>query len=743
MFNYFSISGLFIGFINLTIAVLITISSRKRLHKVWAYVNYAISIFGFGIFISGSATKFDTALLGWKIFTIGIEFIAVLYYHVIFLFCGLKSNRFLKFCYLQTLFFIPLIIFTNYLFKIDYLPGMHLYYLKAGIFFTIFMGIWTLIVGKSFFELYKHIRKSSGISNIQGKYLFLAMMFGFGGGLNTAPAAWGFNVYPYGQIFVCFYAAVVSYAIFRYHIMDIRVAVTRLGIFAVIYSLVLGIPFGLVTLGKSWLIGLIGENWFWVPMVTLLALATAGPFIFIYIQRRAEKAFLQEEQRTQDLLMQVSYGMNTIHNLGRLLELIVTITVKTLRVDSGKIFLLNREADKYELMTPGENNGLTFNQDDPLVEQLRQKQYPIIYDEMKVLSEMNGDTRLKEVEARMRGLPAHLIVPITLNNSLLGFLVLGERQSRDMYSRGLLNALSVLGHQAAIAIDRCIYLEAETKRLEEEGLKERILSLDHMASSMAHEIDNPMHSVNVTAGFIRDLLKDARVRYLPAEILNEFHAALDRIRVSGERVSGIVKAILDYSKMGKGKGEFKPVNIKEAVEGFSYLIGGEIKKEMVRLDIQAEDNLPPILGDRIQLEEIFVNFIRNSIHAVKHKPKEDRRIVLKIFKKDYKTIRIECIDGGYGIEKNLLKDIFLANVTTKGSSEGTGLGLHRVRKIVDAFGGRVWAESEGKDKGATLIVELPSYDGDKIARMDILNTRKEEKKEGKQTEDKEDGQSGN
>ncbi len=729
--NLFALASLSLSVICFFLAFIIFLNAKRRLHFIWGFMNVAITIFGLGTYLVGTSKTYDKAFLSWQIAFLGIPYIAVLFYHIVHEFCNLKSRWFLWFAHLHAAAFALTAISTRWIvndleFRFD-----QLYYYVAGIGFNSFFFFWVIFVMKGLVNLFQFNLHAQGFKRIQGQYFLLGTLIGFTSGATTAIPSYGIDIYPAWHFFVCVYAAIQTYATLRFQLLDIRVAVTRIGVFVIVYSLILGIPFGITFWGKEFLTNIFGQQWYWIPVILSTIFATAGAFIFLYLQRKAEEALLQEEQRTQDLLMQASYGMNTIHKLQKLLDLIVTIVVKTLKVNGGRIFLLNREADKFELKAPEENNGTVFSHDDPLVDHLRQKQYPIIYDEVKVLSEMNGEKNFKDVEAQMRGLPAHLIVPITLNNSLLGFLVLGERQSKDMYSKGLLNALSVLGHQAAIAIDRCIYLEAETKRLEDEGLKERILSLDHMASSMAHEIDNPMHSVNVTAGFIRDLLKDARVRYLPAEVLNEFHAALDRIKVSGERVSGIVKAILDYSKMGQGKGEFKPVNIKEAVEGFSYLIEGEKKKEMVRLDIQAEDNLPPILGDRIQLEEIFVNFVRNAIHAVKHKPKEDRRVILKIFKKDYKTIRIECIDDGYGIEKNLLKDIFLANVTTKGSSEGTGLGLHRVRKIVDAFGGKVWAESEGKDKGATLIVELPSYDGDKIARMDILNHDKEKKEDKK------------
>src|SRR5207249_3457347 len=131
------------------------------------------------------------------IFNVAIILISVLYYHVVYLFCKLRSKEFLIYSYLQGIIFILMAVFTNLLFgdKLVF-SFQQFYYFRASIFHHILMFNFSVIVGNSFFELYKYIRNSSGVSNIQAKYLFLAMIFGFGGGLNTAPAAWGFDVYP-------------------------------------------------------------------------------------------------------------------------------------------------------------------------------------------------------------------------------------------------------------------------------------------------------------------------------------------------------------------------------------------------------------------------------------------------------------------------------------------------------------------------------------------------------------------
>jgi len=707
--NLFTAASITLAILCSLLAYMIFAYAREKMQYMWALFNIAVAVWGYSAFFIGRCTDPQLAIILWRIAFIGVLFISVFFYHVSCLFCQISRPKTIAFAYGQGLFFLLLNFSDLYISKVFQINNSF-YYLKSyGFFYPISFLIWLGLVSLGIYELIIHFYKAAGIKKQQLLYLFVGFGTGFVGGITNFLPTFGINVYPFGNVTIPLYCIIATYAILRYQLMDIRIAVTRVGIFVLVYLLILGIPFGLTFWGKEILVSVFGQHWHWVPIILCTIFATAGPFIFLHFQRRAEKALLQEEQRTQDLLMQASYGMNTIHNLQKLLDLIVTLVVRILRVDSGKIFLLNREGDQYMLKSPTENNGLAFNRDDPLVEQLRQKQYPIIYDEMKVLSEMNGEAEQKEVETRMREISVQVIVPITLNNSLLGFLALGERHSKDMYTKGLLNTLSVLGNQAAVAIDRCHYIEAETKRLEAEGLKERMVSLDHMASSMAHEIDNPMHIIRTSLSFVQGaLLRDPRVA-MPEEVKQDFDESLVRSLNASERVSSMIKAILDYSRMGTGK--LESIRISDALEGFLQLIQPQIREEKVQFMKEIENDLPPVLGDRVQMEEVFMNFVRNSLHAVRRN--EEKKISLKIFKKDESTIRMECWDNGYGIAKEIINDIFLSSMTTKGSSEGTGLGLYRVRKIVDLFGGKVWAESEGKGKGATFVVELPIYEGHK------------------------------
>lgn len=712
----FSVASLSMAVLCAPLAFFVFAYSTKKVHRIWAIFNLIVATWGLANFLAGMSTTPERALIFWRIVCLVCTFLSVVYYHVIAEFCGIKRSRMLSFAYIQGALFVPLIIFSDYFIGSTFYAFDSIHYYKATTLFTVWAAIWFIITGSAFVELYKFIKRSKGIQKTQALYLFWAPLLGHTGGAITILPAFNLPIYPAWHFSVCIYAVVSTYAIFRYQIMDIRIAVTRLGVFIVVYSLVLGIPFGLAVLGQPWLVTILGEKWFWAPMLTLLFLATAGPFIYLYFQRRAEGALLQEERRIQALLNQVSVGMTTIRDLAKLEELVVDILVKSLRLDNAEIYLYDPDNSHYQLKASrGEDVFIAaIDKDAPLIQRLVKKKFPVVYEELKLLSDSHKVVEKQHDTIRqMDELKASVIIPALVENILLGFIVLGERKDKRTYSFELLNVLSVLGNQAALAIENCNFMAAEAMRLEREGLEERRLSLDHVASSMAHEIDNPMTVINGQVESLQSLLDDPRLS-APDDWHERARKSMDYILEARARVSGMIRAIQDYSK--KTSGELKPIKIAEVEDGYWKLIGHAFKKELkVNYTKDLAEDLPYILGDRIQLEEVLINFANNALHAVRYS--EVKKIQLKIFLKDDDWMRIEYSDTGYGIEKKIIKDVFLAHVTTKGSVEGTGLGLFRVRKIVELHKGRVWAESEGKNKGARMVVELPVFKGDIRAQV--------------------------
>jgi signal transduction histidine kinase len=138
-----------------------------------------------------------------------------------------------------------------------------------------------------------------------------------------------------------------------------------------------------------------------------------------------------------------------------------------------------------------------------------------------------------------------------------------------------------------------------------------------------------------------------------------------------------------------------------AIAALSPFAGADNKRE-VRIDWSIEDNLPPICVDRIQTQQVFINLISNAIEATDGRANR-AKILLRAFVTQEDEVVVQVIDNGTGLEDT--ENIFDAFMTTK--EKGMGIGLAVSRSIVEAHGGRLWAERNPDHGGATFNVALP------------------------------------
>ena len=242
------------------------------------------------------------------------------------------------------------------------------------------------------------------------------MMLGFISGSTTALPCYGVNIYPAWHFFICIYAVICTYAILKYRLMDISLAFSNTAIFIVVYALVLGIPFVFGYKYHQWQV----STW------AMLVLATAGPFIFLYLQKRAESNLLAEQKMTQITLRTFSAGMVEIKELAKLLELIIDVLKQTLRLEHAAIYLRNNE-NEYVVRTKfNYSHEIVLSvQGNSLLQLLTERKYPIIYEEEKHnLDDLkNLNKNANEILLEMERLSANVIVPVLSGEVLLGFIL--------------------------------------------------------------------------------------------------------------------------------------------------------------------------------------------------------------------------------------------------------------------------------------------------------------------------------
>ena len=708
--NLYAISSIFVTTTCFAMTILSFVKGRrKKQDYIWILFCLMATIWGVGGFGFSTSKTYEKAYFYWQIANICTIFAPTFYSHFIFNLLELKKKRFLFFLYGSSIFFIGLVFFFPKIFLGDLRFVFNEFYIvswparKNVLYISFYVFYYWVLLFYDWQLLMQSYRHESGIKREQIKYIMLGSLFGWVGGHGIFPAVFGFNIYPFSNFLIGIYPLIITYAIIRYRLLDIKIAITRAGIFLFVYTLVLGIPFWL-----GW--KMLGFGIWLIPMITGIFLTSFGQGTYSFLKRQAEAQILKEERTILEILKKAAREIPHIKDIPHLLKFI-TNNLQKLSVNYVAIYLWDVESNSYNLKdsVPVQANVLTVAKDDSLIFELREKKMDRLVnylnrDEIQFGIKDSNHLKSQKIIVTMESLSAQVIIPMIFDGALLGFIVLGKREERKAYSEESLGVLSSIGSLAGNSIADYFYWEKM-------GLQERRASLDHMADSVAHEIDNPITVIRMQNEGSKETLQDSRIS-MPDELRQRLNKAIYYIDEACTRVSKMVKDVKDYSKGTSG--EKSPIRINAVEESYWSLMGPVFKKESIEHKIEyireIDSDLPYILADKIKLEQVLTNFANNSLHAVRNS--NIKKIKLRIYKKNDDWIRLEYFDTGYGIEKDMIEDIWLAHVTTKGSVEGSGLGLFVIRKIIDDHGGRAWAESEGKGKGATMIVELPVFKGE-------------------------------
>ena len=602
------------------------------------------------------------------------------------------NKRLLFSIYLIALCFLP----------INFIPSLRVYFIRdinhyyqfryiasPGILWFLIVGFAGCLASFGIIKVWKAMRNSSYSAKNKYRYLFLSYLLMIVAGSFYFLLVLKFYILPIDNALMIIFASIIAYAILKYRLMDIRVAVTRAGVFFVVYTLVLGLPF--------WF-GFKTGLWVWA-MIFMSILATTGPFIYTYLRQRAEDAILNAQRQYQRELKAFVKEVAQIRELNTLFDTISKRISKIINSEFLAVYVFSKENNSYTLKQeyikePLEKKGISF-----------MKSIPVDSSIVKALSKDKKITFFELIkDNNFPNIPHEtLSIPFIVNDGLFSFLILGPKVNKTMYNREDLETFEILSVQASLAIENCIFWQEEKTRLMKEEQIRRMQAMDHFSASMAHEIDNPIMAVNGQLHLIKLLLSNKFKERLPPEDLEELSDYADSTINNLGRISKMIKAIREFSKQNTG--EFSILDMEETADFALSIAGPQIKYEKVNFNKEIELGIT-VKGNKIYLSEALINLIVNSLHAVKGKPDWQGEISLKVKKNKNKGL-MELSDNGYGIKKELLEDIFLDFVTTKGSQEGTGMGLARVRKIIELHKGRTWAESEGENKGTSFFVELP------------------------------------
>jgi signal transduction histidine kinase/HAMP domain-containing protein len=236
----------------------------------------------------------------------------------------------------------------------------------------------------------------------------------------------------------------------------------------------------------------------------------------------------------------------------------------------------------------------------------------------------------------------------------------------------------------------------EQKQMEEKIIQtDKLSALGLMASSFAHEVNNPLATINV---FAEDLID--RLEQQDADLDEEEMALyLTKIKENTERCKKITSNLLNFSR--KSNWTVTHMDINETIVNSISLVESTLKKKQIKLTTALPHHLPLLLGDSLKLMQVLVNLINNAIDAMEQSGQLD---ISASVEQNY--VLIQVMDTGSGIKPEVLGKIFDPFYTTKPVGKGTGLGLSVCYGIIEEFGGTIQVESK-VGAGTNVKVRLP------------------------------------
>ena len=223
----------------------------------------------------------------------------------------------------------------------------------------------------------------------------------------------------------------------------------------------------------------------------------------------------------------------------------------------------------------------------------------------------------------------------------------------------------------------------------------RLTAMGEMASTLAHELNQPLSAIANYLSGLRRLLEQVADARQPM-----MRDALDKAAEQALRAGEIIRRLRDF--VARGENERRVESVSKLIEEASALALVGVKDQGVRVRYHFDPHVEHVLADKVQIQQVLLNLIRNAVEAMADGPRRD--LTVSVSAGDDGMALIGVADTGHGLSDEVAAQLFVPFVTTK--RHGMGVGLSISRTIVEAHGGRIWAEP-AKEGGAIFRFTLP------------------------------------
>ncbi|MEE3326582.1 MAG: ATP-binding protein [Myxococcota bacterium] len=432
------------------------------------------------------------------------------------------------------------------------------------------------------------------------------------------------------------------------------------------------------------------------------------PDMELTLQRGIESYALEQERHALldelTLLNRLSRSLHSEMNLDRLLSLLLSALVDEADYDGAAILFFenNGEALSWQGVQPTDSIvgdelkeiALGTENAAGLIEALHKGESQTLRIEADEPLEPGIRDWVMQVSAE-----EILVVPLVGQNEVIGAIAVDNRSGGHSFRADDHTFLDGLSTQAVIAIENARLVDQLRSSREQVMRADRLGTLGTMAAGLAHEINNPLVSINTFLGLAPEKRNED-----DAAFWGQYHqlasAELDRIRT----------LVSTMSRLARGRGEGAPqrvsVDMGEVVREVATLMKREVDLKGIEIVLTAQPEAAPVKGIRDHLHQVILNLFINAIQATP----EGGTVEIEIFPGESQSTQETCVrvsDSGHGIPDEHIDRIFDPFFTTKDPDKGTGLGLMIAHEIVADHGGKIEVSSRS-DEGSQFLIRLPA-----------------------------------
>ncbi|MDD5440431.1 MAG: GAF domain-containing sensor histidine kinase, partial [Candidatus Omnitrophica bacterium] len=307
----------------------------------------------------------------------------------------------------------------------------------------------------------------------------------------------------------------------------------------------------------------------------------------------------------------------------------------------------------------------------------------------------------QQLVENMNKLRLVLAVPLTIYDDMIGILTLGKKKSDMDYTPEDVDIIITLARTLAIAISNARTLDELGKTQAEAAQREKMAVIGTLSAGINHEICNPLGIARGQCeAFLLNMRDGLYKNKTDKELVEKSVVIMQKVIHETDRATAITKRLSSFAKPSKGLYN-EDINLRDSINDVMALISYEMKLDKIEIENNVAEDLPHIVGDKKQIEEVFFNLIRNAAQAI-----PDRGKIMVSGRKEGKSIHVNVEDTGQGIPADKLDQIFNPFYTTKEPGKGTGLGLFIVRQVVEKNEGRISVRSQ-VGVGTTFTLQFP------------------------------------